>query len=195
MRIISGHARGRKLATPGQSESIRPTTDRAREALFSILYQSVAEAYVLDLYAGTGALGLEALSRGAKQVVFVDNHRPALQLLTRNCTNCIQSMTDADFNMPVIIKHDLSRNIQLNLPQSIKDRPFDLIFLDPPYGQGLAESTLHQIDTSSLISDSTRIIVEERSGAKLAQSFTRLLLSDQRKYGSTGFWFYTVKTA
>ncbi len=194
MRIISGLARGRKLATPGQSKAIRPTTDRAREALFSILGNRVAAARILDLFAGTGALGLEALSRGAKLVVFVDYHHAALQLIRKNCTNCIQSMEFASFNKPVILKHDLQRNFHLKFPQSVKDTVFDLIFLDPPYGQGLAKSCLNEIDTSDLIHPSTLVIAEARSSETLPHSFTRLTLSDQRKYGDTGFWFYTVKT-
>jgi 16S rRNA (guanine966-N2)-methyltransferase len=194
LRIISGLAKGRKLATPGQSKAIRPTTDRAREALFSILGRKVEAARVLDLFAGTGALGLEALSRGAKQVVFVDYHQAALQLIMKNCSDCMQSIGDSAHNKPVIIKHDLQRNLRLNLPQSVKGVPFDLIFLDPPYGQGLAEATLNEIDASGLINSSTLIIAEERSGETLGQSFTRLVLSDQRKYGDTGFWFYTVRT-
>ena len=194
MRIISGLARGRKLATPGQSRAIRPTTDRAREALFSILGNRVEDAYVLDLFAGTGALGLEALSRGAKQVVFVDYHHAALQLIMQNCTNCMQSMESVSCNKPVILKHDLQRNFQLRFPQSVKDPVFDLIFLDPPYGQSLAESILNEIDTCELLHSSTLVIAEERSSEILPQSFTRLVLSDQRKYGDTGFWLYTVKT-
>ncbi len=194
MRIISGLARGRKLATPGQSKTIRPTTDRAREALFSILGNKVVGASVLDLFAGTGALGLEALSRGAKQVVFVDFHHAALQLIMQNCTNCMQSMGSVSCNKPVILKHDLQRNFQLKFPQSVKNAVFDLIFLDPPYGQSLAESILNDINTSELIHSSTLVIAEERSCETLPQSFTKLVLSDQRKYGDTGFWLYTVKT-
>ena len=120
MRIISGLARGRKLATPGQSKAIRPTTDRAREALFSILGTRVESARVLDLFAGTGALGLEALSRGAEQVVFVDYQQAALQLIKQNCISCMQSMGSTAVNAPVIIKHDLRRNVNLNFPQSVK---------------------------------------------------------------------------
>ena len=194
MRIISGLARGRKLATPGQSKAIRPTTDRAREALFSILGNRVEGARVLDLFAGTGALGLEAISRGAKQVVFVDYHHAALQLITQNCTNCMQSMGPVSFKKTVILKHDLQRNFQLKFPQSVKYTVFDLIFLDPPYGQNLAESVLNEIDTSDLIHSSTLVIAEERSSETLPQSFSRLSLSDHRKYGDTGFWLYTVKT-
>ncbi|MCF8055585.1 MAG: 16S rRNA (guanine(966)-N(2))-methyltransferase RsmD [Desulfocapsa sp.] len=195
MRIISGLARGRKLATPGQSKAIRPTSDRAREALFSIIGTRVESARVLDLFAGTGALGIEALSRGAEYVVFVDYYQTALQLIKQNCLSCMQSMGSAFFNTPVIIKHDLRRNLNLNFPQTVKDVAFDLIFLDPPYGQDLAETILNEIDKSDLIGSSTLIIAEERSGATLTQSFNRIHLSDQRKYGDTGFWFYTVKTS
>jgi 16S rRNA (guanine966-N2)-methyltransferase len=194
LRIISGLARGRKLATPGQSKAIRPTTDRAREALFSILGKRVESAHVLDLFAGTGALGLEAFSRGAERVVFVDNQQAALQLIKQNCMSCMQSMGAVSFSTPVIIKHDLIRNLNLNFPQSVRNVVFDLIFLDPPYDQGLADTILNEIDKSDLISPSTLIIAEERSGATLTQSFNRIHLSDQRKYGDTGFWFYTVKT-
>ncbi len=194
MRIISGLARGRKLATPGQSKAIRPTTDRAREALFSIVGDRVKNACVLDLFAGTGALGLEAFSRGAKQVVFVDYYHAALQLILQNCTNCMQSMGVVVFNKPVIIKHDLQRNFHLKFPKSVKNTVFDLIFLDPPYGQDIAESILKEIDTSDLIHPSTLVIAEERSSETLPHAFTRLVLSDQRKYGDTGFWLYTVQT-
>ena len=105
MRIISGLARGRKLATPGQSKSIRPTTDRAREALFSIIGSKVVSANVLDLFAGTGALGLEAFSRGAKQVVFVDFHQTSLQLIQQNCISCMQSMGSVPFDPPSLKHH------------------------------------------------------------------------------------------
>ncbi len=95
MRIISGFARGRKLVTPGKSHSIRPTTDRAREALFSIIGNSLVSAKILDLYAGTGALGLEAFSRGAKQVVFVEKKKKALELKKQNSTLCNKGLKDS----------------------------------------------------------------------------------------------------
>ncbi len=193
MRIISGEARGRKLFTPGQSNSIRPTTDRAREALFSIIGTRVVSARVLDLYAGTGALGLEALSRGARQAVFVDKHHKALELIKKNCALCVQNIATEPEKRAIIIKHDLRRSINLNFPDSIQENAFDLIFLDPPYEQGLAHATLDALDTSQLLASNSLVIAEECSGQKLPDSFTRLILSDQRRYGDTGFWFYTVK--
>jgi len=192
LRIISGHARGRKLFTPGHSNLIRPTTDRAREALFSIIGDKVFSARVLDLYAGTGALGLEALSRGASQVVFVDKHHNALELIKRNCTLCIQDVETGQKKKVIIIKHDLSRGLNLKGDESFKSGTFDLIFLDPPYEKGLAEKSLTALDTSGFITSTTLVIAEECSGKTLPDSFTRLTLSDQRRYGDTGFWFYTV---
>ncbi|MEA3466818.1 MAG: 16S rRNA (guanine(966)-N(2))-methyltransferase RsmD [Thermodesulfobacteriota bacterium] len=193
MRIISGMARGRKLFTPGQSKSIRPTTDRAREALFSIIGTRVIAARVLDLYAGTGALGLEALSRGARQVVFVDKHHKALELIKKNCALCVQNMAPEQTTRAVIIKHDLRRSLNLIFPESPDEKVFDLVFLDPPYEQGLAQASLEALDTSQFLTSTSLVIAEECSGEKLPDSFTRLILSDQRRYGDTGLWFYTVK--
>lgn len=197
MRIISGQARGRKLLAPGQLKGIRPTSDRAREALFSIVGDRVAGARVLDLYAGTGALGLEALSRGASTVVFVDYHPKTIELIKKNLNTCMQSIAIADGTPPRILKHDLRRGIriQADLDTSHRQR-FDLIFLDPPYGKGLAEKTLQDIDASQLCAENSLIIAEEARGVTLPDSFPSLLqLTDQRRYGDTKFWFYTTKNS
>ena len=196
MRIISGHARGRKLFTPGNSAGIRPTSDRAREALFSILGQRVYNACVLDLYSGTGALGLEAWSRGAKEVLFVDNSFAALKLTTKNCELCNAGKSLSKDDPIHIFKHDLRRGITI-LPEIIKNCAgvFDLLFLDPPYGKGLAEKTLGDIDAGELCNSDSMIIAEEASGVNLPKSFPKqLLLQDQRRYGDTSFWFYTCKS-
>jgi 16S rRNA (guanine966-N2)-methyltransferase len=195
LRIISGHARGRKLFTPDNSNLIRPTADRAREALFSIIGDKVVSARVLDLYAGTGALGLEALSRGAAQVVFVDKHHKALELIKKNCALCVQEMGIPQGKKTIIIKHDLSRGLNLKGDKSFTAGTFDLIFLDPPYEKGLAKKSLTALDSSGLITATTLVIVEECSGETLPDSFTRLTLSDQRRYGDTGFWFYTIESS
>lgn len=195
MRIISGQARGRKLFTPGQSKEIRPTSDRSREALFNIIGQRIKGARVLDLYSGTGALGLEALSRGAKDVVFVDLHQKAIELTRRNLEMCMQSIDIADSVQPRIVKCDLRRGIRIaELSDPTQQLSFDLIFLDPPYGKGLAEKTLQDIDTSLLCADNALIIAEDASTVSLPDSFpTQLTLSDQRRYGVTKFWFYTTQ--
>ncbi len=193
MRIISGQARGRTLYSPGQSKIIRPTADRAKEAIFSIIGERIISALVLDLFAGTGALGLEAWSRGAKQIVFVDHHVKSLELIKRNCSTCLQNMSPAAEEELIIIRHDLRRGLNLNFGKKPVPPSFDLIFLDPPYGQGLAEETLENINKSDLCGPNTLIIAEESSGEKLPESFSHLILSDHRRYGDTAFWFYTLK--
>lgn len=194
MRIISGLARGRKLNTPGsKSTAIRPTADRAREALFSILGSSLVSARVLDLFAGTGALGLEAFSRGAKQVVFIEKQKQAIELIRQNCALCTGGMKNIRGNELVVIQHDLCRGLSFQHPILDTLSSFDLIFLDPPYNKNLAEETLLLLDTSTLVNTSTLVVAEESSEKPLPESFSRLAIFDRRRYGDTGFWFYKVK--
>jgi 16S rRNA (guanine966-N2)-methyltransferase len=132
MRIIAGAFRGRRLHTP-KSNRIRPTIDRVREAVFSIISGQVRGAKVLDLFAGTGAMGLEALSRGANYCFFVDNGGEAVSLIRENVQLCAAQ--------------DSSRVIKEPVASAIRrlgseNELFDLIFMDPPYGQGYIERTL-----------------------------------------------------
>jgi 16S rRNA (guanine(966)-N(2))-methyltransferase RsmD len=121
MRIISGQFKGRRLKTPGW-DGLRPTSDRLRETLFNVLGDEVAGAFVLDGYAGTGAVGIEALSRGASGVVFVERDVRAAALIAENLRHCGISEGCA------IIRADIDR-----LSQPGGSRPFDVIVLDPPY--------------------------------------------------------------
>ncbi len=203
MRIISGQSKGKKLVKPtAHSLSIRPTTDKNREALFNIIGDQVKGAVVLDLFAGTGALGLEALSRGADHIVFIDNNQAALSIIRKNCDLCLghrnevgpfrQNNTDdsrqvgsCGNSQPVtILKRDLRRTIRL------KGFFFDLVFLDPPYSKGLALQCLKSICSSIQTSPNSCIIVEERSNEQLPSTVSDFTLSDKRKYGDTAFWFY-----
>ncbi|MCK5070599.1 MAG: 16S rRNA (guanine(966)-N(2))-methyltransferase RsmD [Desulfocapsa sp.] len=194
MRIISGYARGRKLFTPGNTNIIRPTTDRAREALFSIIGHKIIDARVLDLYAGTGALGLESLSRGATQAIFIDKHQKSLELIQKNYALCFPSSEETETFKATIIKHDLNRGLNLQDNQFLKSINFDIVFLDPPYEKGLAQSTLKLLAESALINAQTLIIAEESSGQTLPDLIGSLTLIDQRRYGDTGFWFYKVQS-
>lgn len=205
MRIISGYAKGRKLIPPPARENIiRPTSDRAREALFNIIADQIQGASVLDLFAGTGALGIEALSRGAKDVCFVDFHPQSLDLISRNIQICMDALnkqqqgsnkTTTSINpeevRPVsVIKHDLRKGLPY-FSKNLQTRPgFDLIFLDPPYSQGLSIQLLRALDGSSLLREHALLIVEDRAKESLPEHLTRLTLVDQRKYGEAGFWFY-----
>jgi len=203
LRIISGRAKGKKLVKPSaHSRSIRPTTDKNREALFNIIGNQVKGAVVLDLFAGTGALGLEALSRGAERIVFIDNNPTALSIIRKNCELCLGHRTEAESlrqkniddsrqrmscnNSPrvTILKRDLRRPIHL------AGFCFDLVFLDPPYSKGLALQCLKRICSSIQISSNGCIIVEENSNEQMPTTVSHFTLSDKRKYGDTAFWFY-----
>lgn len=185
MRIISGTARGRKLTSPGSrfGDTIRPTSDRAREALFSIIGRAVEDAVVLDLFAGSGAIGLEALSRGARAVTFVDSSSRVTGLIKRNVEACGFS------ERATIICRDLSKNLAFLTISQPRVR-FDLVFLDPPYGKGMAAEILRKLDKTELCNENCLIIAEDQSRAVLPEKVGRLHLVDQRHYGEVGFWFY-----
>jgi len=189
LRIISGIAKGRKLITPPEhSTSIRPTSDRAREALFNILGRHVYQANVLDLFAGTGAVGLEAFSRSAKNVIFVENDDLALKILKKNILLCHKGYSG---NCEIrVVKHDLSQRLPPGkmLKQSVSK--YDLIFADPPYAKDLSIKTLDLINKSGFLSKSGLVIIEERFNIELPASLSNIILADKRRYGKTTFWFY-----
>jgi 16S rRNA (guanine966-N2)-methyltransferase len=193
VRIISGTAKGRKLIAPAeQSSAIRPTSDRAREALFSILGNRVSQANVLDLFAGTGAIGLEAFSRNAESVIFVDNDAVALKILKKNILLCHTGYTgQCEIR---VIKHNLSHSLPLNkLPKQL-DSDFDLIFADPPYSKNLSINIINLLNSSSLLSPSGLLVVEERFNINLPTDFSNIVLVDKRTYGEAMFSFYEKKS-
>lgn len=189
MRIISGTSKGRKLTPPPVKDtSIRPTSDRAREALFNILGPKVSQAKVLDLFAGTGALGLEAYSRGASLIVFIDNSPLSLKLIRKNISLCLQASDD---NTELqIISHDLAKDVPLRKIKQITSAGFDIIFVDPPYSKDFSLSVLHNPNNSSLLAPNGILIVEERFNTVLPQKISSFSLFDKRVYGETAFWFY-----
>jgi 16S rRNA (guanine966-N2)-methyltransferase len=185
MRITGGTARGRNLAGP-KSGIIRPTSDRVREALFSIIAAEVPGSTVLDLYAGTGAFGLEALSRGAAAAVFVDQSKQAMALIQDNLSRCFAGAKAALLQVDLARPDSLAR-LKNRLPAGML---FDLIFLDPPYEKNLAEKTLAAVAQETLLQKSGLLIAEERKTARLPEQCGSLRLVDQRSYGETGLWFY-----
>ena len=178
MRIVAGRFRGRALAALGKGDPaahLRPTSDRTRESLFNILAggrfgDPITEARVLDLFAGTGALGLEALSRGAQHVTFVDDGVKALALIRQNIALCGAEGETR------IVKRDARR-----LPPN-DGLPCDLVFLDPPYGKGLGEIALAQALAQGWIAPEA-LIVWEDSAAIVPPDGVELL--DSRRYGDT----------
>jgi 16S rRNA (guanine966-N2)-methyltransferase len=181
MRIIAGEFKGRRLAAV--KGRIRPTSDKVREAIFSILGPAVEEARVLDLFAGTGALTLEALSRGAADAVLVEEHPAALRVLREN--------------LDTLGLHERVR--VLALPVSIalrklaaQERQFSLIFLDPPYGRGLALNTLEALQYSGLLRPAARVVAEHSNREALPEQVGRLTLIQSRRYGDTQVAFYGI---
>jgi 16S rRNA (guanine966-N2)-methyltransferase len=194
LRIIGGTAKGRKLFTPPLHEkSIRPTSDRAREALFNILGKRVVHATVLDLFAGTGALGLEAFSRNARFVVFIDNNRLALQLIKKNILLCLTGYSE-DRGIRVV-NHDLTKSLPLNKLPKETHSGFDLIFADPPYAKNISLPVLEFVNNSSLLTQNGLLIVEERHNVELPSSLSTLERIDRRVYGETAFCFYRSSSA
>ncbi|GAA6164352.1 16S rRNA (guanine(966)-N(2))-methyltransferase RsmD [Pelagimonas sp. KU-00592-HH] len=185
MRIIAGDFRGVALASVGKGDAgahLRPTTDRVRESLFNVLMggkfgDPITGARVLDLFAGTGALGLEALSRGAETVCFVDDGRKAQSLIRENIRI---TRSKAATKM---VARDATR-----LPAN-DGAGYDLIFLDPPYGKGMGDKALAAAMAGGWIAEGALIVWEESAPQVAPEGFGLL---DQRKYGDTHVTFLEV---
>ena len=177
MRIIAGTWRGRPLASVGKGDPgahLRPTSDRVRESLFNMLGggrfgDPFEGARVLDLFAGTGALGLEALSRGATSAVFVDDGRKALSLIKANIKTLEAEHTQ-------VITRDATRLSRC------ETGPATLIFLDPPYGKGLGEKALSAAVAGGWVAGRALVVWEENAPQLAPEGFTRL---EARRYGDT----------
>ena len=175
MRIIAGDFRGRALASVGKGDAgahLRPTTDRVRESLFNVLNHKIEfqGKRVLDVFAGTGALGLEALSRGAESVAFVDDGRVAQGLIRKNIDICRAGANG-----------QLLRRSALKLVNN-PDPAYDLIFLDPPYGKSLGQKALQVLLDGAWIAPNALVVWEENSPMEAIPGF---ILEDVRKYGDT----------
>jgi len=175
VRIIAGQFRGRALAALGKGDKgghLRPTTDRVRESLFSVLthLEVIPDARVLDLFAGTGALGLEALSRGGCHVTFVDDGRVAQGLIRKNI-----GLTQSG-GQTSLIRRDAARL------GDCPGAPYDLVFLDPPYGKGLGERALEAAEVGGWLAPGALIVWEESTPMQAPERFE---VHDCRRYGDT----------
>lgn len=176
MRIVAGRFRGKQLTSP-KSDDIRPTSDRVRESLFNILASRIGPnlegVRVLDLFAGTGALGLEALSRGASFAAFVDTGIEARGIIRQH----IESFGLG--GQTKLLKRDAT-----SLGVMEKFKPFDLVFLDPPYGQGLADRALAAALDHGWCTPDATIVLEERKSVELKLPASAHI-EDRRDYGDT----------
>ncbi len=181
MRIIGGEFRGRKLASvPGIKT--RPTSDRVREAIFSSLQPVISRSVVLDLFAGTGALGLEALSRGAAKADFVDFEPQAIAVINRN----IESLGLAEKTL-------VNRRESLSFLENCRLDSYDLIFLDPPYLYNYHEELLKTIATRGILRKNGKIVLETSSKNELSGVYYNMVLAKSKKYGDTKIWYFEFK--
>lgn len=184
MRVIAGQWGARRLLGPPRGAETRPTTDRVREAVFNLLGPRVEGARVLDLFAGTGALGIEALSRGARHATFVECDRGLCQTIETNLENL-----EATPDTFTLLKRDVRRSAKLLAG------PYDLVFIDPPYGHLLEREVLATLCAGDLLAPGATVVVEHaaREEVTLPPAAQRVLAApDTRNYGDTSVTVYTV---
>ncbi|MEK6726424.1 MAG: 16S rRNA (guanine(966)-N(2))-methyltransferase RsmD [Deltaproteobacteria bacterium] len=186
MRVISGTARGRMLAS-FRGDKIRPTADKVKGSIFNIIasnFGPLENMEVLDLFSGTGNLGIEALSRGAAKAAFVDEHPASINILKENVDIC------GFAERSEIIQATVESGIKILFKRGIK---FNLVFLDPPYGKGLIEKTIEEIISRDILEDGAVVIAEHSLREKPLMEYDGLTLTDRRKYGDTEVSFYLFR--
>jgi 16S rRNA (guanine(966)-N(2))-methyltransferase RsmD len=180
MRVIGGAAKGRRLLAP-KGQAVRPTADRVKESLFNILPRDFSGMKVLDLFAGTGNLSIEALSRGADHAVLVDSSERSVAVIKENLRRLSFATKTEVWVAPA------ARSLRA---LARRKESFDIIFLDPPYDQGLAKRSLAIIAQCNLLDDSGTIVVEHSAREALQRRYDSLELHDERRYGDTLLSFY-----
>ena len=177
MRVITGSARGIQLKTP-EGMTTRPTSDRVKEAMFSIIHFEIPGASVLDLFGGTGQLGIEALSRGAKKAVFVDAGEPACKIIRENLKRTKMEQQGS------VVRSDY-----LDYLKRCREK-FDIILLDPPYAEVFLENALKKITEIDILSSDGIIVAERPVGKELPWEFEGFQRSKDYKYGNTLLTIY-----
>ena len=183
MRIVAGTA-GRTVLVAPKGHNTRPTSDIARESLFNIISANIVGARFLDLFCGSGAVGLEALSRGAAEVVLVDSQKLAIQA-------ALQNLNKTKLCGAQVMESTAQRAIA---KLSSAGRIFDFIFLDPPYDTDLLEQTMQQLCNTSLLANTGMIIAETDSKLAVPPPPAAFTLVDSRKYGRTSFLLYSINS-
>ena len=173
MRIISGSARGTKLYTL-DNKLTRPTLDRVKESVFNILQKEIIDATVLDLFSGSGAIGLEAASRGANKVILCDKSKDAAEIIKKNINKT--HLED---------KIELYNTDFISCLNQIEKEKFDIVYLDPPYDTNLVKKSLEQIIELGLIKESSIIVIETDNKKRIIRELENLEIKiiDERKYG------------
>lgn len=192
MRVIAGLAKGTKL-TSLKGNKVRPTLDQVRETLFNILGSDLSGEYFLDLFGGSGAIGIEALSRGAEKIVWVENNRQSQDLIRANLQKCRFENNDeskSSFFAWELLKMDALQALPSLGKKSLK---FDVVYIDPPFADNLYEKCLIGLSKSQLLKKESLVVVEHDSKNILQEIYGRLFRCDQRQSGSTSLSFYGLK--
>ncbi|MBN1105509.1 MAG: 16S rRNA (guanine(966)-N(2))-methyltransferase RsmD [Deltaproteobacteria bacterium] len=182
MRITGGELRGRHLAH-FKGSRIRPTSDRVREAIFSLLGQDLRGVKVLDLFAGTGILGIEALSRGAQGVVFVDHSRESIRLIARNLVLCGYG------GLGRVLEKDLTKGLPGR--SALMKGGVHLVFADPPYRRGFLPRVLDGLGNGDILESPATVVVEASKEDELPMGPGNLILVKTKIYGDTKICIYT----
>ena len=180
MRIIAGKARGHKLIPPATMET-RPTLDRVKEAMFSSIQLYIPDAVVVDVFAGTGSLGLEAASRGAKEVYLFDKSDTTFPLLKEN----VKNLRFDDFCFPMNIDAYVGLK---NLAD--KGKKFDIIFIDPPYCREMIPEAMKIVEENDLLNEDGIIVTKIDSIEEIYEGYNSIKLSKSKKYGNTTVCYY-----
>ncbi len=175
LRIIGGHLKGKRLH-PVPGRMIRPTGNRQRESIFNILSDGVVGAVVLDLFAGTGVLGIEALSRGAGYAVFLDRFKGAVSIIERNLRSCKLE------EKAKIIRWNIRHGLSCLKAASLE---FNLVFMDPPYNRGDIRPALANLHKTGRLKAGSTIVIEHSAGEPIHTVDKIFLPTDQRRYGKT----------
>jgi 16S rRNA (guanine(966)-N(2))-methyltransferase RsmD len=192
MRVIAGQAKGTKLTSIKDSQ-VRPTLDHVREMLFNILGHDLSGEYFLDWFGGSGAVGIEALSRGAEKVVWVENNRQSQDLIYANLKKCSFENNDESklsYFAWELLKMDVLQALPILEKKSLK---FDVIYIDPPFADNLYEKCLTGLSKSQLLKKESIVVAEHHNKNVLQEVYGKLSLNDQRQSGDTSLSFYGLK--
>jgi 16S rRNA (guanine966-N2)-methyltransferase len=184
MRIIAGLAKGRKLLAPVGFETTRPTLDRVKESMFSIIQNRVYGSRALDVFAGTGSLGLEAASRGAKKCILVDKSPETYGFLQKNIENLKFT--------------DICRSLNMDSYKALEKlgaegEVFDIIFIDPPYMKDMIPRAVEMIQELNLLEKDGIIVTKIDTQEEIYEGTDKIILSNYRKYGNTTICFYNFE--
>ena len=175
MKIIAGNHKGRKLASlPGKTT--RPTSGKVREAIFSIVADRIEDAAILDLFAGTGAFGLEAISRGASHAVFIDSDRKGIEVIRKNITACGEN------DRSTVLAADVAGGLRR---LALSGGTFDLVFMDPPYNRQAVQPALESLAASGILARGAIVAIEHDKNEKIPEDIVDMEVTDRRKYGKT----------